>query len=650
MWTKLRQQLWEWRGVIITAPIVAGLLIALRLGGWLKPLEWWALDQSFRLRPLESTDPRIVIVGIDESDLKGGGAWPVPSAVIAQLLEKLKKQQPRAIGLDIFRDVHMEPQNQTLVKIFKSTPNIIGVEKTFGDDSSPEIAPPPVLSQLGQVSAVDVVPDSDGKIRRGILFVQAKDGEHVPSLGLTLALMYLETQGTTPDPTVINFQLGQTVFTPFEANDGGYIGADAGGYQILLNYRGPARSFHTVSMKAVLEDRIPPDLVRDRIVLVGVTAISIKDFFYTPYGSTGLTTTPQPMSGVEIQANLTSQILSSVLEGRPLIKTWSDPLEYLWILLWSWIGATLSWMARYSRKVTKQLSLLRSVNLKEWTAVIILLAGSSLISGCYSAFLMGWWIPVVPPLLALIGSTVVITRYIANLERQERHTVMDIFGRHVAPEIAEAIWQDRHQLLKKGRLLGRKMTATVLFTDLKSFSSIAEQMDPETLISWLNEYMEAMAQLVPAHGGVIDKFIGDSVMAVFGVPIPHTTTDAIAKDAQQAVRCALAMAAALKSLNQHWQSQGQPTVAMRVGIATGTVIVGSLGSSQRQDYTTMGDSVNVASRLESYDKSIDGGICRILINGETYQYTQNNFSIQTIGIARLKGREQPTAVYQVLLE
>lgn len=650
MWTKLRQQLWEWRGVIITAPIVAGLLIPLRLGGWLQPLEWWALDQSFRLRPLESTDPRIVIVGIDESDLKGGGAWPVPDAVIAQLLEKLKKQQPRAIGLDLFRDVHMEPQNQTLVKIFKSTPNIIGVEKIVGDESNFEIAPPPVLSQLGQVSAVDVVPDSDGKIRRGMLFVQAKDGEQVPSLGLTLALMYLETQGTTPDPTVINFQLGQTVFTPFEANDGGYIGADAGGYQILLNFRGPARSFHTVSMKAVLEDRIPPDLVRDRIVLVGVTAASIKDFFYTPYGSAGLMTAPQSMSGVEIQANLTSQILSSVLEGRPLIKTWSDPLEYLWILLWSWVGATLSWMARYGRKVKKLLPDSPSVNLKEWTAVIILVTGGSLISGCYSAFLMGWWIPVVPPLLALIGSTVVITRYIANLERQDRQTVMDIFGRHVAPEIAEAIWHDRHQLLKKGRLLGRKMTATVLFTDLKSFSSIAEHMDPEALISWLNEYMEAMAQLVPAHGGVIDKFIGDSVMAVFGVPIPHTTTEAIAKDAQQAVRCALAMAAALKSLNQHWQSQGQPTVAMRVGIATGTVIVGSLGSSQRQDYTTMGDSVNVASRLESYDKSIDGSVCRILINGETYQYTQTNFPIQTIGIARLKGREQPTAVYQVLLE
>ena len=162
MWTKLGQQLWEWRGVLFTAPSVAGLLIVLRLAGWLQPLEWWALDQSFRLRPLESTDPRIVIVGIDEPDLKKVGTWPVPDAVIAQLLEKLKKQQPRAIGLDIFRDIPIEPGHQALVKIFRSTPNLIGVEKTVGDDSNFAIAPPPVLSQLGQVGAVDVVPDPDG--------------------------------------------------------------------------------------------------------------------------------------------------------------------------------------------------------------------------------------------------------------------------------------------------------------------------------------------------------------------------------------------------------------------------------------------------------------------------------------------------------
>jgi adenylate cyclase len=248
------------------------------------------------------------------------------------------------------------------------------------------------------------------------------------------------------------------------------------------------------------------------------------------------------------------------------------------------------------------------------------------------------------------GSAILITGYIANLERQDRQTLMKLFVRHVSPEIAAAIWQERHQLLKQGRLLGRKMTATVLFTDLQNFSSIAEHADPEALMSWLNQYMEAMTQVVLDYGGIVDKFIGDSVMAVFGVPIPRTTTEAIAEDAVQAVSCALAMIAKLQSLNQQWQTQGQLTAAMRVGIATGPVIVGSLGSSQRLEYTTLGDSVNVASRLESYDKFSAQSICRILISEETHRYTQNKFPTQELGSVQLKGRQQPTAIYQVLLE
>jgi adenylate cyclase len=353
MWA-LRQKIWEWRGVLVTAPSVAGLLIVLRLVGLLQSLELWALDQYFRLRPLEPIDPRIVIVGINETDLKKVGTWPVPDAVIAQLLEKLKKQQPRAIGLDLFRDIPIEPGHQALVKVFESTPNLIGVEKIVGDDRSFVIAPPPVLSQLGQVSSVDVVVDADSKLRRGMLYLTPEDGESVPSLGLTLALIYLETQGITPEPAAINpqfLQLGQAVFVPFEANDGGYARADAGGYQILLNFRGPAQSFRTISMTEVLENQIPPDLVRDRIVLIGVTATSIKDFFNTPYSSS-LITAPQQTPGVEIQANLTSQILGAALSGRPLIETWSDPLELLWIFLWSCCGATLSWIGHYAGGVT----------------------------------------------------------------------------------------------------------------------------------------------------------------------------------------------------------------------------------------------------------------------------------------------------------
>ncbi len=257
---------------------------------------------------------------------------------------------------------------------------------------------------------------------------------------------------------------------------------------------------------------------------------------------------------------------------------------------------------------------------------------------------------MIPPLLALAGSGVTITAYIAYQERENRQIVMNLLGQHVTPKIAQAVWRDRHQLLKEGQLLGQKMTATVLFTDLKDFTSITEQTDPETLMFWLNDYMSAMSQIVLDRDGVIDKFIGDAIMAVFGVPIPSTAPEAIAKDAASAVSCAVDMAAKLRSLNQQWQVQQRPTVAMRVGIATGTVVAGSLGSRQRLNYTIIGDSVNVAARLESYDKSLDGGICRILIDEETYQYIQGKFPTQFIGSVQLKGREQPVKIYQVFCE
>jgi len=642
MLTRLKQRIWEWRGVFSVAPTVAGITIALRLVGGLQHWEWAALDQFFRWRTPEPMDERIVIVAISEADLKKERQWPIPDTRLAQLLSKIKTQKPQAIGLDLYRDLPVEPGYQELVKVFQETPNLIGIEKINEEDSSSAIAPPPVLEKQGQIGANNLVVDSDGKLRRGLLSAK-KNGEPIPSLSMLLAGMYLEAHNIVPQPTKADpevFQWGKTVFQPFRGNQGGYAGADDGGYQILLNYRGVAKSFPTVSMSQVLADQVKGNLMRDRIVLIGSTATSLNDFFYTPYSSDRITTLER-MPGVEVQANIISQILSSALEGRPPIKTWPKPVEGLWIFLWSGLGASLAWKLRYIGGFAKLLP--------GWTILSLSLAGTGLVGSSYLAFLWGgWWIPVVPPMLALLGSTAAITSYIANVEREDRQTVMNLFGRHVTPKIAETIWRDRHQLLKEGRLQSRKMTATVLFSDLKGFSTTAELFEPETLMCWLNEYMDAMAQVVLAHGGVVDKFIGDAVMAVFGVPIKRTTTEEIAEDARAAVKCALAMADRLDKLNQQWHLQGRPKTAMRIGIATGHVVVGSLGSAQRLDYTTIGDSVNVAARLESYDRSLDGGVCRILINEQTYQCLAGKFPIKMIGPVRLKGREQPTPIYQVL--
>lgn len=642
MWKNCQQVFSQWRGVWITSPSVAIFVIVLRWGGFLQLLELTAYDRFFRWRPPEPTDARIALVEINESDIRKAGQWPISDRVLAELLNKLKKQQPRAIGLDIYRDLRVEPGHEELVKVFKTTPNLIGIEKVVKDAYGESLAPPPTLDKLGQVGASNILIDEDGKVRRALLSVKPKHSKSIYSFSVKLALIYLKAEGIEErviDANNAKIGLGKAVFVPLRGNEGGYVGADTGGYQILFNYRShhcrlslqkQCHVFPTVSMTEVLEDRIPPNLMRSRIVLIGASAESLKDRFFSPYSNSYLTAP----TGVEIHADLVSQIISAAIDGRPLIQVWEDPLEAMWIVFWSFLGATLGWVFLRIR----------------WKVGSIFLAGSILTASCYVAFLGGWWIPVIPPLLALFGSGVTIAVYIAYLERQDRQAIMNLLGQHVTPKIAQAVWRDRHQLLKEGQLMGQKMTATVLFTDLKGFTGISERTDPETLMSWLNEYMSAMSQIILDRDGVIDKFIGDAIMAVFGVPIPSTTAEAIAKEAIAAVSCALDMATKVRSLNQQWLAQKRPTVSMRVGIATGTVVAGSLGSYKRLNYTTIGDSVNVAARLESYDKSIDGGICRILIDEETYRYIQGIFPTQFIGSVQLKGREQPVKIYQVLSE
>lgn len=336
-WKRL---LWEWRGVWVTAPSVAVLVILVRSLGLLQSFEWAAFDQYLRLRPAEPQDERIVIVGINEADLQDIRQPIISDAIYAQLLEKLKAKKPRAIGLDIYRDLPVEPGHQDLVRVFNSTPNLIGIQKVVGDSRREAIPPPPALKAKGQVGANDLILDADNKVRRALLYVQAPNGEQVFSLGLYLALLYLNQQKIVPqiEPGTKNWRLGKTKFLPFEANDGGYVQADDRGFQLLLNYRGGSRHFSTVSLTDVLKDRLPANWGRDRIILIGGVGESFPDLHFTPYSSSRLSL-PVRMAGVEIHATLASQIISSALEGRTLIKSWSEPFDWFWIVLWSTIGS-----------------------------------------------------------------------------------------------------------------------------------------------------------------------------------------------------------------------------------------------------------------------------------------------------------------------
>ncbi|HEY9610088.1 CHASE2 domain-containing protein [Allocoleopsis sp.] len=417
-----KQWLQQEHPVLKASAGVTGVVLLLRLIGLLQSSELAAFDQLFHLRPKEAADPRIVIVEIREEDLKQAGQWPIPDRLMAQLLEKVHSYQPRAIGLDVYRDLPVQPGQEEFIRVCQSIPNLIGIEKlpdktSFG--ASIGVAPPDVLHQRQQIGFNNVVVDNDGKVRRSLLYWHVKS---IPrqSFALKLALIYLEAEGITPKGATVNpnyLQLGQSVFRPFQANDGGYVGTDSKGYQVLANFRRPG-SFRTLSMADVLANRVDPSWMRDRIVLIGSTAPSLQDFFYTPY-SNSLIGAPQTMSGVEINANFISQILSSVFEERPLIKVWSNPVEGLWIFGWTFLGAELIWHMRWRSRFANGHQFRRSQRaLPRRASLRLLLLSMALGSICYLAFLAGWWLPFFPALLGLIGSAVCITNHLAHIQEE----------------------------------------------------------------------------------------------------------------------------------------------------------------------------------------------------------------------------------------
>jgi adenylate cyclase len=257
-------------------------------------------------------------------------------------------------------------------------------------------------------------------------------------------------------------------------------------------------------------------------------------------------------------------------------------------------------------------------------------------------------VPLVPSFLVFLGASGGVVSYRAQQFQRQQKMVMRLLGQSSSPEIAETLWQRRNELLDNGKLPGQALTATLMFTDLKGFSTLSEQLSPHQLLNWLNEYFEVMTDVVVEYNGVINKFTGDGLMAVFGVPIPREEWDEIATDAQRAVTCALKMGERLQELNERWQARGLPTVQMRAGIFTGSVVVGSLGSKARLEYGVIGDSVNTASRLESVDKDRQPSFCRVLIAQETLDYLGDRYQIESWGTLTLKGKSEPVAVYQVI--
>jgi diguanylate cyclase (GGDEF)-like protein len=368
-----------------------------------------AYDALKQISPKEERDRRIVIVAIDEESIKKMGKWPMSDRDMALLIRNLKAQQPAVIGLDIYRNLSIEPGQAELTEIFTNTSNLIGIAKIARES----VPPPPILDSKGQIGASDLVLDIDGKIRRSLIFLGDRE-----SFGAKLATTYLEQKGITFNQDDLDrnkLRLGKATFLPLTGNEGEYSADNTGGYQTLFNYRGEARDFETISVTNILENLIPADLLRDRIVLVGTIAPSLNDIHLSPYN-------PSLMSGVIVHANSASQIISAALDGRVLLQATSRPLNYLWLLLWAIVGATCG---------TKFI--------RNWrTSILAIFFGFIIIAIiAYYAFQLGWWIPIVTPMVALLSVAIAITIWELGRDLRLSYKRLEEYARDLEQKVSD---------------------------------------------------------------------------------------------------------------------------------------------------------------------------------------------------------------------
>ena len=623
----------------VICALVFSLVFILWRTGMFQFFELQLYDRLLRARPRSAAEAsKVVIIGINEDDIQSGEAYPIPDDILLDALQKLMSREPAAVVVDLYRDLPVpgkDPQGtRQLADFWVAHENILAIER-LGLNDQPSVRRPRFLQGRDhnhQVGFNDFPVDYtvDDTARRALLIMD--DGkESYSSVGFLAAQLCLQPLGIELDASEVSmrhFPLGKSNFWSFEPNDGPYVNADARGFQILLDFRGPAK-FPTYSLTDVLMEKVPAESLRGNVVLIGLLASSLKDHLITPLA--------KRFPGVLMHAHAVNQLLRHAVEGQRPIRFWNEWQETLWLFFWCAAGAVIG---------------LQMKSPLAFVLVIVSCAGG-LFGAFWLAFAADLWLPVVTPAVAFTGAAVLGTSHQAYLEKKQRDVLMQLFSRHVSADIAADIWRQREQFMQGHSPKAQVITATVFFTDLKGFSAKAEALPPDALLAWLNEYMEVMAALIEQHGGMVNKYMGDAIMAVFGAPIPRVKEAEIRQDAVNAVRCALAMGQHLDQLNSSWAERGLPTTAMRVGVATGALVSGSIGGSKRLEYTVTGDTVVIAKRLESAEKESThlekaSLSCRILIAETTYAMLGSRFKVREVGPMQLEGKHQSVGVYVVM--
>jgi adenylate cyclase len=268
-----------------------------------------------------------------------------------------------------------------------------------------------------------------------------------------------------------------------------------------------------------------------------------------------------------------------------------------------------------------------------------------LIGGSYVAFVHSLWLPVVPMTIGWILARILTTLAVANAESAQRTHLMHLFSSYLSEPIAREIWVQRHVLTSQGRPIPLRLTATIMFSDINDFTTISEALEADKVMRWLDAYMERMTHLVDEHNGVVERFVGDGILAMWGVPIARRNAAEIGADAVAAVRCALRMRDGLNELNQFYRDEGLPEMSVAIGIYSGELLGCTLGNAARQQYTTVGDTTNTAARLTTVAKDLMKipeyeSTCEVVVGSTTHVLLGERFIGRPLGAFALKGKSR----------
>ena len=598
---------------------------ALREAGILERVDLAVHDRVVRSVTRTRPDERFVVVLENEADLAKWG-YPLSDDTLAVLLETLLAAGPRAVAVDKYRDRPVAPGSQRLDTLLRKADRVIWVEK-FSAATGEGVGAPPALDRRF-VGCGDIIEDADGFVRRALLYLD-RPGTVCYTMAFQLARIAAEARGAAmefsrEDPGLVT--LGAAAVKAIDPGDGPYARADTAGFQVAIPTAAGLPGMQVVGMSDVLEGRVPASTLKDRVVLFGSSAESLRDFFTIP-------PVEGKVTGVQVHALIASHLLRVALGEAKPVRLVDGRSIYI-------AAGALAALAAVIACLRRRPWIVLSAGFAVFVTYVLVLNGLAS---------RGTYIGAVAPALAF---ALVLAAGIARtgwIEYRERSNLMLIFSRHVSDEIAQEIWERREELMANGVFVPRNVEATVLFLDIRGFTSVMEKLPSERSVTWLNRGLSEMTEAIMRNRGVVTRFSGDAIMAVFGAPIPHAARPEIETDARNAILAALAIAPALDRLNAQSAAEVLPPIRVRIGINSGTMVQCSVGAARRMEFTLLGDAVNTAARLESFALDDDGATVRILIGERTMELAGARFETTAIGSLPLKGKDQAVAIHQVLL-